>query len=180
MIFFKVTYDDLTVEELGEMINDDELPDYVLHYGARLRYKWHKRVDRVRDSVAERKFCFINKVRRIVGKPPLAPKKAMEEPFSPDMLVRDRSGDDMSLARCPTNMSTISASSIVSLTPSRLSAVARESGSSESVLLQSYLEGVYMVQPPRLTDVDDPLFSVNMVNYIRKMQREHRFLDLFT
>ncbi|KJR82120.1 uncharacterized protein SPSK_03685 [Sporothrix schenckii 1099-18] len=95
------------------------------------------------------------------------------ELFTPQMLVAG--ADELALTRVPTGMSTISVSSIQSLTPSRLAAAAAASGSSESDVLNDYLDAVWRTQPPRLTDVDHPLFSVNMVTYIQQMQKEGHF-----
>ncbi|KAL1893276.1 hypothetical protein Sste5346_006452 [Sporothrix stenoceras] len=173
---FKVNFEDLSDEEIGAMVNDDELPDYVLSYGARLRYKLHKRVDCVRSGVSTKKFRLVNSVRRLAGKQPLSPPKINERDlFTSDMLVRDHSDDDLSLCRVLTGESIVSVSSIDSLSPSRLMDVAEISGSSQSELLLDYMWTVHALQPPRLTNVDHPLFSVKMVNYIQQMQRERRF-----
>lgn len=169
---FKVKFDDLSVDEIIDMVNDDDLPDSVWCKGCRFSEHFHKHAGHVRECLSSQKRKVVNGVRRLIGKS-APPPKAARELFTPESLVRPGGGLNP-LARVPTGMSAISASSITSLTPSRLAAAAQASGSSESAILEDYFDAVYIAQPPRLTDVDHPLFSANMVTHIQRMQLEEK------
>lgn len=180
MSCFKVSYYDLSLEEIIDLVNEDDLPDTILHRRCRICDHLHKRIGTAKKSVKAKMHVTANKLRSLVGKSPVEKPQPVRELFTPASLVCEGDpveNDNTPLQRVTTGRSIMSAmstaSSVVSLTPSRLQRASRASGMSEQDMVDEYLNHVLQTQPPRLTSVENPLFSERMVAYIQQLQKEY-------